>query len=200
MPLKRTVEPVNLPVSMEEIREHTNVTDHDDDPRLLEYLRSATTHIEILARKQFITQTWRVTGNNWPGSIIELPKRPLLSVTTVKYYDNSDTQQTVDSSLYTVDTDATPGRIVLNFGETWPSNRGHVNDIEVIFVCGFGASAASVPATYKHAIKLMVSHWNENREAVTVGVKIEATEVLMGVKDLYYVERDYARPDDWWDV
>jgi uncharacterized phiE125 gp8 family phage protein len=197
MPLTRSVDPIKLPVTLESIREHTNVTDHRDDAGLEEYMHSATRHIELLSRKQLITQTWRVTGCDWPGSIIELPKRPLVSVTSVKYHDSAGDQQTVDSALYTVDTDATPGRIVLNHNETWPSNRGHTNDIEITFVCGFGDTGASVPDTLIHAIKMMVSHWKENREAIIVGTITVITP--MAVKDLYYAERDYASPDPWWD-
>ena len=196
MPLKRTVDPEVLPVSLPEVRQHTRVTNHDDDAHLKTLMESATRHIELLSRKQLITQTWRVTGCNWPGSIIELPKRPLVSVTTVKYHDTAGNQQTVDSGLYTVDTDATPGRIVLNHGESWPTNRGHTNDIEITFVCGFG-DASDVPDTLRHAIKMMVGHWNENREAVMVGVV--AANTPMAVKDLYFAERDYASPDPWWD-
>ena len=197
MPLKRTVEPEKLPVSLPEVRQHTRVTNHNDDAHLKTLMESATRHIELLSRQQLITQTWRVTGCNWPGSIIELPKRPLQSVTSVKYTDSAGDQQTVDSSLYTVDTDATPGRIILNHNETWPSNRGHFNDIEIIFVCGFGDEGSDVPDTLKHAIKMMVSHWNENREAIIVGTITAVTP--FAVKDLYFAERDYASPDPWWD-
>ena len=197
MPLTRTVEPEDLPVSLPEIRAHTRVTNHNDDDHLKTLMEAATRHIELLSRKQLITQTWRVTGCNWPGSIIELPKRPLQDDVTVKYTDSAGDQQTVDSGLYTVDTDATPGRIILNYNETWPSNRGHTNDIELTFVCGFGATGASVPDTLIHAIKMMVGHWNENREAIIVGTITAITP--MAVKDLYYAERDYASPDPWWD-
>lgn len=197
MPLTRSVDPTALPVSLQEIRAHTRVTNHDDDANLKTYMEEATEYIEDLSRKQLITQTWRVTGYNWPGSIIELPKRPLVSVTTVKYTDSAGDQQTVDSGLYTVDTDATPGRIILNHNETWPSNRGHTNDIEITFVCGFGDEGSDVPPGLKHAIKMMVAYRNENREAVTSDV--DPKVLPMAVQALYYKARDYVSPDDWWD-
>lgn len=197
MALTRTVDPTAWPVTDEAIREHCNVTDHDDDARLSEYIKAATRHIERLSRKQLITQTWRATGDNWPGDIIELPKRPLQSVTSVKYYDSSDVQQTASSGLYTVDTDATPGRIVLDYGESWPTNRGHKNDIEVTFVCGYGDAGSDVPDTLIHAMKMLISHWNELREATITGTII--AEVPMAVAALYHAERDYASPDQWWD-
>lgn len=197
MPLKRTVEPAALPVSMQEIRQHTRVTNHNDDATLRTYMEESTEYIEDLSRKQLITQTWRVTGCNWPGAIIELPKRPLISVTTVKYTDSAGDQQTVSDTLYTVDTDATPGRIVLNYGESWPSNRGHTNDIEITFISGFGDSGSDVPPGLRHAIKMMVGYRNENREAV--GTDVNLTELPMAVQNLYTKARDYASPDDWWD-
>ena len=91
-----------------------------------------------------------------------------------------------------MDTDADPGRIILGYNESWPTVRGHTNDVAYTYVCGYGDTGAAVPATLKAAIKLLVSHWSENREATITGTNI--AEVPLAVNDLILAERDYGLP------
>ena len=190
MPITCTVEPTVQPVTLEEIRDHCGITDLEDNARLVDLIDAATRYVEGLSRKALITQTWRETCDNFPGSIITLRRRPLQSVTHVKYYDNGGNQQTVSSGDYDVDTDADPGRIVLGYSKTWPVCRGHTNDIEIVYVAGYGDAPSNVPDSFRQAIKLLVSHGNESREAVLLGTI--SKEIELGVKSLLMLERDYA--------
>ena len=151
---------------------------------------AATRHVERISRRQLITQTWREKCDTFTTSIVTLRKRPLQSVTSITYVDSAGDSQTVSSSLYAVDTDADPGRIVLGYQESWPTSRGHTNDVAYTYVCGYGDTGADVPSTLKAAIKLLVSHWSENREATISGSNI--SEVPLAVNDLILAERDYG--------
>ena len=91
-----------------------------------------------------------------------MPFPPLRSVTTIIYTDSDDADTTWDSDDYEVDTDSEPGRVILAYGETWPSTTLHPkNPIEVEYVAGYdddGSSPAdytvNIPEAIKNAIKL----------------------------------------------
>jgi uncharacterized phiE125 gp8 family phage protein len=51
----------------------------------------------------------------------------------------------------------------LAYQQQWPSTRGHVNDVWVDFVAGYG-SAADVPAKIRAAILLKVGDMYAHRE------------------------------------
>jgi hypothetical protein len=78
----------------------------------------------------------------------------------VKYTDTDDDETTFSSSYYSVDTDDEPGRIVLDYGQSWPSVAlSPLNPIEVQFVCGYFAGA----------------YWSAEDDTVVEGQYVEPT-------------------------
>lgn len=113
---------------------------------------------------------------------IEPPLAPLQSVSSIQYRAATDgTLTTLASSGYDVDTDSKPGRITPSYGNVWPVARWQPNAVLVTFVAGYGAASA-VPEAIKAAIKLLVGHWYENREAVVTGTI--ATQLPLTVEAL----------------
>lgn len=97
--------------------------------------------------------------------VIDLPMPPIQSVEGVRYYDFAGVLQTVDPSAYTVSL-GTPGRIQPAYSKVWPISRPTIDSVQVTFVSGYG-DATAVPENVKVAIKMLVGHWYENREAVS---------------------------------
>ncbi|KKK75959.1 hypothetical protein LCGC14_2868480, partial [marine sediment metagenome] len=95
-------------------------------------------------------------------------------------------QQTLDASVYDVDTTSTPGRITLAYNQSWPSIRGEHHAVEIIFVTGYGDAATDVPDRIIAAIKLMAAHLYENREA-TSGFNVN--ELPLAVESLLSMDR-----------
>ena len=177
MGLTQTTAPTDYPVSLDEVKQHCNIIISDDDGWLTSAIAAATRQIERRLDRQLVVSTWTYSRDNFPvGLEIELPKPPLMSVTSLKYMDLSSTQQTFSSAYYTVDTTREPGRIVLNYGYTWPTCRGHIQDVSIVYKAGYGvagctepASILAVPETFKLLIKSMVAVAYENREPVLIG-------------------------------
>ena len=61
---------------------------------------------------------------------VNLPFSPLVSVSSVKTFDDSDNVTTMASSRYYVDTASDFGRVVLRTGETWDDMLRVANAIE----------------------------------------------------------------------
>jgi uncharacterized phiE125 gp8 family phage protein len=154
--LKRTTAPTVEPVTVQDIKDHLRLSGSDDDVRLASLITAARMAVETDAQRALINQTWTLTLDDWPRQYIELPYPPLSSVTSIKYVDTGGTQQTWSTANYEVDTYAEPGLVRLAYQADWPSFRGEPRDIEIIYVAGYGATAADVPERFKQAVRLRV--------------------------------------------
>lgn len=131
--------PARLPVTLADVKAHLRITGTDEDGLLYGLIMGATDMAERFCNRRLVRQTWKLFLDDWPaGDFIALPFGQLQSVTHVKYTDTDDTESTFSSSYYSVDTDDEPGRIVLDYGQSWPSvSLAPLNPIEVQFVCGY---------------------------------------------------------------
>lgn len=114
-------------------------------------------------------QTWDLTLDRFPcDQVLYLPKAPTASITHVKYYDATGTQQTWSSANYVVTTGRSPALIRPALNQTWPPYQLQPESVSVRMVCGY-ATASAVPRTIKQAILLLVTHWFENRSQEVTG-------------------------------
>jgi uncharacterized phiE125 gp8 family phage protein len=138
---------------------------NEEDDMITSWIKAARRDCENFQNRVYITQTWQLWLDAFPGqNYIKIPLPPLQSISSVKYYDVNDTEYTFASSNYYQDIVSEPGWIVLNSGSSWPSTTLRpANGVCVTFVAGYGA-AASVPDEIISAIKLIVGDLYEHRE------------------------------------
>jgi uncharacterized phiE125 gp8 family phage protein len=90
---------------------------------------------------------------------------------------------------YIVDTNSEPGRIVLPYDGSWPSDTLYpVNPINIEYVAGYGTST-NVPKTIKQAMKLIVGDLYENRENSRDTKYGELKEIPLAAKRLLVNKR-----------
>lgn len=161
-----SVEPVSLP----EAKDWARIDISDDDNLIKALITTARNLSETFTRRSFINTTWRYAMDCFPyGKVIDLPWSPLSSVTNLKYYDTAGVQQTFNSSLYYLDKETEPGRLILNPNEVWPSIESErYSAVTVDYVAGYGATADLVPEDIKTAIKMLVAHWYDVRPSVSM--------------------------------
>jgi uncharacterized phiE125 gp8 family phage protein len=118
------------------------------DAEITQAVRTYTDEAEHATGRAFITQTWRLTLDHFPGAI-KLPGAPLASVTSVKFYDAAGVLQTLSPLDYIIDTASEPGYVVPAPGKTWPTTAARINAVEVQYICGYGPTDADVPDAIK---------------------------------------------------
>lgn len=188
--IKVTTQPTTEPVTLAEAKEQLHI-DHDDEDSYVDALIvAARIYCEAITQRSLVTRTYTAYLDCWPGTIIELPFPPLATVTSIKYYDDAGSAAaTVSSANYIVDTNSEPGRVALKSSAAWPTvNLREINGVEIIYTAGYG-NAAAVPDIYKAAIKLLIGHLYENREAVTVAQGISVTTTPLGLDVLLLMDR-----------
>jgi len=184
MATKIVSEPAKEPVTLAEAKAHCRITVSDDDDLVTALIVAARQSAEIHTNRQFITATWKLTLDSFPGGqqyatdvlvgasdIIRIPYPPLQTITHVKYYDTGGTQQTLSADDYQVDNQSEPGRIYPGVDDLWPfTELNRINAVEIQYDAGYGDDEEDVPQAIKQAIFLTVGHWYEHREEVLVGV------------------------------
>lgn len=162
--LTRTAAPATEPVSVEELKQHLNYTDSDQDQLISSYITTAREMVETDTERALITQTWTLKIDGFPSDGIEGRLCPLGSVLSITYTDSAGDSQTLATSVYLV-SGSEPWRVSLKSGQVWPTTYDQKDVVTVTFTAGYGG-AADVPERAKQAIRLLVGHWFQNREAV----------------------------------
>jgi uncharacterized phiE125 gp8 family phage protein len=183
MTLRLITPPAVEPVSVETAKQHLRVDHSADDALITSYLKTARELGEGLARRAFITQTVEWVMDRWPtNGAMKLPRPPLQSVTSVKYLDTDQAEQTWTD--YVVDARSEPGWLI--FRSTPSGGLFDSGAIAVRFVAGYGNTAETVPNVFIQGILLTVAHWYENREAVMLS---QGFEIPLGVRPLFTADR-----------
>lgn len=108
-------------------------------------------------------------AHRWRRSVDDILLPPLQTVNSVKYYDTSGVQQTLNPTAYLVDASSAPARLAPAPSTSWPATQERPNTVAIEFVAGYGAAAASVPACVRHWMMLRAKTLYDNREAIVIG-------------------------------
>lgn len=164
-----SVAPTQEPLSLAEARAHLRVDSYDDDGIIAGLILAAREYCEQITGRVLCTQTLVLTMDGFPRcQPILLPRGPIQSITTVKYINASGVQTTWSGSEWQADLYSNPPRIEPAYGLSWPDARLVYGAVEVTFVAGYGGPEL-VPQSFLQAMRLLLGHWYENREAVTIG-------------------------------
>ncbi len=196
--------PVVEPVALDDMKAYLRVDFPDDDTLISAYTSTAREMCEGYQNRAYITQTWEMALSGFPidsvdhvddykrTSIIEIPKGRLQTINSFTYKDTAGVVTTLTPDVdYDVSNRGILGRVCPPFGKIFPLTILYPLDPVVIqFTCGYGDTADKVPNKVKQAIQLLVSHWYQNREAVSVLVTRSAgSELPFGVKALLSIDR-----------
>jgi uncharacterized phiE125 gp8 family phage protein len=166
--------PTAEPLSLAEARAHLRIDTFDDDGALAGFILAARQHIESETGVALCTRTLLGTVDDFPaGKPLSLPVHPVQSVTAVRYHDTAGSLVTWSSAQWEADLTGNVPRIAPRNGFAWPTPAKKLGAVQVEFVAGYGGPEL-VPQPVMQAMRLLVGHWYENREAVNVGNIVNA--------------------------
>ncbi|MFN3744474.1 MAG: head-tail connector protein [Hyphomicrobiaceae bacterium] len=175
--------PAVEPVSLAEAKVHLRIDTNAEDTLIQSLIMTSRLHIEAALDLALITQSWRLHLHRWPRArSLNLPLRPVQSLTAVKVFDDDGDSQTLDIATFILDGSANPARLILSGSGSLPLPGRPANGIEIDFVAGFGDAPSDVPHPIRQALLLLTAHWYENREPVEIGAA--ATVIPGTVSDL----------------
>lgn len=180
----RVAAPTFEPLTVQEVRMHLkNPEITENNAEILWFIKSAREACEHKLGRAIVTQTWEATFDGFPPFVdsagrctwpyytgtgcdlcrdIPLPYPPLQSVTSIKYLDGNNAEQTMSAADYTVITSGTYGCVRLNPTASWPAIGSGYPAVKIRFVAGW-ATPDTVPENIKHWMKLYVESCDKYR-------------------------------------
>lgn len=197
--LQLVTAPASEPITLDDAREHLRVRDTREDSSIAAYVKAARAYVESVTGRQLVTATWRLVLDRFPGrcedeqlpytwryGTIRVPRPPLVSVSSVQYVDTDGVLQVLATSEYQVSTIQEPGRVAPARFKVWPvTDPQSLEAVRVEFVAGY----TDVPDDCRQAVRLLVGHLYENREAtVDVALSVVPLGLQMFVHSCGYGE------------
>lgn len=174
--------PATEPVTLSEAKLWAKIDINDDDALITALIVAAREFAEKYLRRALITQTWRLSvdmqadsADRMPSGyyelpvtyirrelpqVIELPYKPIQSISSVTTYSPANAGAVFASSNYFLDTAS--GRLVLNENTVWPSNMRSRVALEIVYVAGYG-NAAAVPQAIKTSMFMHIQKMYDER-------------------------------------
>lgn len=170
-----SVEPISLAQAKAWLRVDDDITDQDAVITML--IKSMREYAENLTGRTFVQRTLELTLPHFPH-VIELPNPPLISVTHIKYYDTDGALQTLDSSVYEVDSYREPGLVRPAYLQSWESTRYVFNAVQVRYEAGYAPTGSptdyreNMPASLQIWMQARLASLYEHREQIVTGTTV----------------------------
>ncbi len=174
------IEPVELPL----LTQHCRINTDDDKLALQMYQIAARQLFEKMTGRQLMTATYKAYFNCF-HPVNQLPRPPLQSVSSVKYYDVDDVEQTLSTNNYYVDATQSPGKIFFH-GSLPALSQYRSPKITVTYVCGW-TTQAIVPDLVRSAICLLACHLYEQRAIIVNGIVEQIPYGFKSICDMYRI-------------
>ena len=178
----RATGPAVEPLTVAEAKLHLRVDISDDDTYIGTLITAAREWVENYLDRTLITTQLILRAAEFPTEELELARPPMATAGTatavvITYTLADTTTATLSTALYRVDRTTTPGNVAPVINGTWPSDViEDANAVAVTYWAGYGPTSASVPATIRHAMLMLIGHWYESRSTVLVGVTSKPLE------------------------
>jgi uncharacterized phiE125 gp8 family phage protein len=167
------------PVTVADVKLYARVAHNVEDALITTWISAGRKLAEDYQHRSYIEQVYNLTFDSFPDKCIEIPMPPLLSIDSVRYYDEDNVETTVSTSDYFVDTTSEIGRLAFTSGFSWPSvTLRPLNGLIIEFTAGYGATAADTPDSVKNAIYIYCTHMFENRESESGTIPREFFDLL----------------------
>ena len=141
------ISPVTNPVSLTEAKLHLRVDHSTDDSLISSQIDAATEWCEKYEGQAYVMRSYKAYLPRFQTEIT-LPFPPLVTVSSVQYYDTAGDLQTLSTDVYTVDNDSMPGRIYLTYGQNWPSTYPVPKAVIITYTTGYATPFTIADATF----------------------------------------------------
>jgi uncharacterized phiE125 gp8 family phage protein len=138
-----------------------------DASQIAALITAARLLVEAHTGRLLITQSWRMSLDRWPlpcgngTCCVPVPLMPFQNVIAINVKDANGLFQPVDLSF--IESVAEPDSAQIIIKQRLSAPECHSGGIQIDLHVGYGDQPVMVPETLRHAIRLLVAHWYENR-------------------------------------
>ncbi|MFB5622538.1 MAG: phage head-tail connector protein [Nitrosarchaeum sp.] len=167
------------PINLFDVKSHLRIPYGNtiEDDFLTECISASIDHTENFLNRKLTKQTVKVYFDDFPkDDFFELPYPPIRNIPSsgLVYTNSSGGSTQFSSTKWSQDIVSEPGRLVLKYGDDWPSDTLETNNpISIEYECGYGSTVLGsvgttnqkLPAAIKHGLLMTVASWYEGRES-----------------------------------
>lgn len=171
-------------VTLQRAKQHLKIDGDDSNDIITLYLKAAVRKCEDYRQAAIMSAQHELYANDFYGTM-SLQKFPVSAINSVKYYDENDEQQTVDSSEYRLQSFLQPCVLEFDSSFEYPDLSTRQYPVVINFNAGY-TSASSVPATIQLGVLNTLGTFNEIRQISLVGnglTKVDFWEIATGLLD-----------------
>lgn len=131
---------ITEPVSLDDVKARLRLTSTVDDAVLTEQITQAREFCERLSKRSLAYKSYVYILDRFPFPMepLRIPVPPLVSITALKFYDSTLTQQTWDPADYWVANNQVPALLIPNPGTIYPPSAHVPGAVELDFNAGWG--------------------------------------------------------------
>lgn len=175
--------PIGPVLTLNEVKLHLKVDTSADDELIQNLIVAVQDDAEKYCNRRFRTQSlearldnfwhwYKVHANaHYPWyQWVEPPYPPCQSVTDIQYIDFTGVLQTLDTSIYIVDTVAEPCRIYHAYNQAFPITRTVPNAVLIHYVAGYpddNSGNPTCPQLIKQGMLMTIEHLYRHRGEVS---------------------------------
>jgi uncharacterized phiE125 gp8 family phage protein len=182
--------PVNPAVSVDDCKLDLRIESGFtlDDALILSYINASSRLASEITGRKLISESIKFSiDTTYFNERIVLPFTPVSEITEIQYYDAAGVSQTMNISdfyLYNFDDKS---ELCLKEGLVLPSVDDRRDAVNITFTTGYGANSSDIPDTIKKGIRMLVTHYYENRNNTILGMSV--ADIPFGVESLLNAER-----------
>lgn len=192
------------PISAQQACDHLRIDSNDDLAYVADLIPVAREYFDSMTGRSSGEIQYTLTASRWEDLFDLTPSKadltvsrdkyaipifrtPLVSVESIKYYaPDASEQTTMSANDYRVVTAAQPGIVQLSVDP--PDVEDRVDAIEITFTAGNDC----VSAMAKHAIRMLVAHFYEQRTPVAFTSVVEIPFTLRAIIDNQRIRGHFA--------
>jgi uncharacterized phiE125 gp8 family phage protein len=188
-------QPMNEPVSLSEMKNALGMADFDadcdnytaDDDYISSLIAAAREYCESYQNRTYGLQTLELYLDRFPCQI-RIPRPPLIEVSEISYKDCYGVTTILPTTEYVWSNTGFLGVIVPAYGKIFPSFTPYPLDaVKITYTAGH-STVEAIPQKVKQAIKLLTTHWYENRTPIDA-TRTEPKEIAFSLSALLNIDR-----------
>jgi uncharacterized phiE125 gp8 family phage protein len=166
MKLSLVTDTVTEPITLDEMKLFLKVDTTDEDLLITSLISSARKAVEDYCNITMCTKVYDYYLDNFTDTI-ELPMPPCKTVDAFTCSNLSYVESTIPSTKYKtfIFNGLRRSEVIKYPATSYDYEIPPTNGIRIRFTAGYGATASTVPDALKTVVKLVVSHWFENRNS-----------------------------------
>lgn len=196
MGLEVVSKPPVEPITLTEAKSHLRVTHNEEDDLIESLIQVAREKCEAFSNRAYVQRTLKQTFHNWPDFPAILKRPPVQEIIKIEYKKEDASVIEWDASNYFLDDISFGPKVFLAPDYNIPDDALYpANAVQITYTAGYRPDetqasidyTVNIPERYKHAIKLLIGEWWENREEIIKGT---TTQIIPhGVKSLLMSDR-----------